>query len=391
MKTKKSLNDLLRELRALGEIPFSLLDEVLARPGALGPELPRWIAGVGQADLLDDRVSTRLRAAQPGGRTVESELQRFVTRARILSADEEQRLGKRVEFTRRRLERTIVCANVPDDQKEELFEAIETTEVVRLTPGHCSRAETADAEALERRRREFYSQRNELIESHLPLLEKIAARYRTYGIPPQDLVQHGSLGLIRAADKFDWRKGVRFRTYAEWWIRQAIERATDTDRDIIHVPRPMRQKLSKANYLNRLQNGGQPLDARRFAELTGVDQLAAARAMNIKSGIASLERASFDDGPTLREELIGPDLSMREERESDEYLRTRVTHLLDVLPDREQRVIRLRYGLRGEQEHTLEEVGEILHISRERVRQLQARALDHLRSAKAEAVAATGS
>lgn len=296
---------------------------------------------------------------------------------RYLTKDEEIFLAKAIEFTRRRIEWTAEHSKCPPEVRERYLSRIDRSP---LPPGGSrNRLLTLSETDLESRWQEHLLYRNELVEANLALVERIALRYRTYGIPHADLAQHGNLGLIRAADKFDWRRNVRFRTYAEWWIRQAIERATDTDRDVIHVPRPMRQKISKANHLHRSLGTTRPMDAHRFAELMGIDRAAAARVLSIKSGIASLDRSGLEDGHPMKDDIEGPDLSGREEAENMEHLRTRLGDMLEELPEREQRVLCLRYGLGGEDPRTLEEVGQILHISRERVRQLQMRALDQLR------------
>lgn len=300
-------------------------------------------------------------------------------RPRFLTAAEEIEIARRIEFLRRRLSWTASVARVPDNIRRQYLDTIDGADefVGQAAPRGRHFTETD----IRQRWYEYLRMRNRLIEANLTLVERLALRYRTYGIPTVDLVQHGNLGLIRAADKFDWRKKVRFRTYAEWWIRQAIERATDTDRDVIHVPRPMRQKISKANHLNRAAGGTIPMDAGRFSELMGVERSAAARVFSIKSGIASLERSGPDDSQPIKNDLIGPDLSGRADVENLEHLRTRLDTMMDELPERERKVINLRYGLGGESPRTLEEVGEILHISRERVRQLQMRAIGHLRLA----------
>lgn len=387
-------DELTRELdvaRRRGEIPYSLLDRLLERPRALDRGLARLLGACGDLPLRDDRLPTRILGELEAdlGATAGSPLKRYLARTRVLSQIEESRLARRIEFARRRLERAATLSREPEAVRTAYFDRIETPEGDRRNAAAAAAQVAPDQALLETRWREYLALRNDLVESNLPLVDRIAGRYRTYGIPHADLVQHGCVGLIRAATKFDWRKGVRFRTYAEWWIRQAIERATDTDRDVIHVPRPMRQKISKANRLHRAAGAERPLDSRSFARLMHVDAGAAARVFSIKSGIASLEQSGNEESHSLKNELLGPDLARRAEREEHDHLRHRLDGLIDVLPEREQKVINLRYGLAGESPHTLEEVGQILRISRERVRQLQLRAIDHLRLAGADPRLAT--
>lgn len=381
MTTQPSLRTLLEEVQSTEEIAYSLLDTILEREHSLDRELPQIVRAFGQRAVVDDGFAARLLDSQGdgGGRAITGPVDRYVARTRFLSAIEEVRLAKRIEFARRRLERTIAMSSAPQDIKDQYFTLIETPEVNRGALPTWKGTSKPDERTLRARWREYLRLRNDLIVANIPLVERIAGRYRTYGIPHGDMTQHGNLGLIRAADKFDWRKGVRFRTYGEWWIRQAIERATDTDRDVIHVPRPMRQLMSKANHLHRRSGSDTPLTPHRFAELMDVDRGVATRAFSIKSGIASIDRVGLEDGSPMRNDLVGPDLAHRERRDTMDHLRRRLEGMMDELPEREQRVLNLRYGLDGSDPRTLEEVGAILHISRERVRQLQMRAIDQLR------------
>jgi RNA polymerase primary sigma factor len=300
----------------------------------------------------------------------------FGTR-RQLSLEEEIRAAKRIEFARMRLAHTLANA-VLDIATRDEYARLTAVDYLPWVGRNPTISPAPNAETVQRRWAEWLVLRNDLIEHNLALVERVAMRYRTYGMPHGDVVQHGNLGLIRAADKYDWRHNVRFRTYAEWWIRQSIERATDTDRDVIHVPRPMRQKLSKAQRMNR-KLGGPKLDGARFAELMGIDREAASHAFAIKSGILSIDRTADEDGSPLRNDIAGRDLGDRVEREEFEHLHCRLEGLMRDLPTREQRVLAMRFGLDGSEPRTLEECGVALGISRERVRQLQARALGQLR------------
>ncbi len=383
MISRNTLQDRLDAARPLTEITITNLDEILAEPQSLELSLPDVLEALDGKPIRDDRVVESLTSARASsGLRHDSPFARCVDEMCRMSVEDEVRVAKRIDFARLRMEQTLARVRVPDDERVEYYDLVDTPTARRLDTDP-EGARDDDGE-LHERLEEFLAQRNEMVEKNVPLVQRIALRYRTYGIPSGDLEQHGTIGLIRAADKFDWRRRVRFRTYAEWWIRQAIERATDTDRDVIHVPRPMRQKISRANHLNRLSGADRPLDANRFAELTGVDREAARHALTIKSGMKSLERSGPLDGLTLRDTLEGPDLGAAREREEIDHLRSRVSGLLSQLPPREATVLHMRFGLDGSEPRTLEEVGHELHISRERVRQLQVRALLHLRDSAAD-------
>ncbi len=378
MIPNRGIDVLFSQTLVSNSIDLALLDSLLQHPDALADDLPRLLRMLGHKPI----VGLDAEGFPAVDLSVLPKVGGFATEfafgaTRALSFDEELRFARRIEFTRARLSFTLAHAAIAEEQRAHYRTLIGLSNE-RSYGEWPSDLALPDVTHVTARWHEWLHFRNELIEHNLALVERIAMRYRTYGIPHGDLVQHGNLGLIRAADKFDWRHNVRFRTYAEWWIRQSIERATDTDRDVIHVPRPMRQKLSKANRLNR-KAGGAKLDAGRFAELMGIDREAAAHAFSIKSGVMSLDRVADEDGRPMRNDLVGPDLAHRAEVEANEHLRARLHDLMVELPSREQEVLSMRFGLDGHDPRTLEEVGEVLGISRERVRQLQARALDQLR------------
>ncbi len=386
MVAREGWQEGLEAIRGLPDVPITLLDELLSDPSALEQHREKLLEAVDGKRIRDDRVAEPLvtdRITSLG--RYDTPFGRYVDEMNRLSAEDEVRIAKRIDFARFRMEQTMARVPMSDERRREIFDRIDTPMCRRPQLGAAPGSDDdANEHELQERLDEFLARRNEMVEKNIALVQRIAFRYRTYGIPVSDLEQHGTIGLIRAADKFDWRRKVRFRTYAEWWIRQAIERATDTDRDVIHVPRPMRQKLSRANHLNRLSGSDRPLDAARFAELTGVDRHAASRTMTIKSGVKSLERSGPDDERTLRDSLEGPDLGGAQERVELDHLRARVRGLLSQLSAREATILHLRFGLDGGEPRTLEEVGHELHISRERVRQLQVRALLQLRDGGAD-------
>lgn len=331
-----ALDPVLSDLAHLESLDTARLDHLLEHPAALGEELLLLLEAVADRDVtvVDEEAPADL---FPGGNASESAFAPMFGAARPFTFEDEIRIAKRIEFTRARLAYVLANADVTEEVRSHYVKltGTDTARFIGKWPLHLAAPSVA---TIERRWSEWLAYRNDLIEHNLALVERIALRYRTYGIPHGDLVQHGNLGLIRAADKFDWRHNVRFRTYAEWWIRQSIERATDTDRDVIHVPRPMRQKLSKAQRIHR-KEGGAKLDAAKFAELMGIDREAAAHAFSIKSGVVSLDRTADDDGRPMRNDLVGADLGAREETEVHEHLKTRLSLLLGDLPPRDRKSV----------------------------------------------------
>jgi RNA polymerase primary sigma factor len=223
--------------------------------------------------------------------------------------------------------------------------------------------------------------KNRFIEHNLKLVVAIAKDYRNLGLSFPDLIQEGNLGLIRAVEKFDHRRGFKFSTYAVWWIRQALVRAIQNHSRTIRLPSHVHDRLQrsqrvKAELTGKL--GREPTPAELAPALgTDTDSLEALdrlsrEAISLESSVAGTEKRLEDFVGDAA--AIQPDGGI-----DDDRMRMGVGSLIGNLTDREQLILRLRYGLGGDEEHTLEQIGQSLGLSRERVRQLEARALRKLR------------
>ncbi len=225
--------------------------------------------------------------------------------------------------------------------------------------------------------------RRTMIESNLRLVVSIARRFSATGLPLGDLVQEGNLGLLRAVEKFDWRKGFKFSTYATWWIRQAIARgAADRGARAIRLPVHVDEQVGQ---LRRTQTrlherlGREPSDAELAAELDmPVERVT--RLQDTAQAITSLDTPIGDDGAALQDFLkdeaaVGPD-----ELAVEAVGRDALKQVLAALPERERQVLVLRFGLGSGTPRTLEEVGAVMGFSRERARQVERDALAALRS-----------
>jgi RNA polymerase primary sigma factor len=224
-------------------------------------------------------------------------------------------------------------------------------------------------------------EKNRFIEHNLKLVVAIAKDYRNLGLSFPDLIQEGNLGLIRAVEKFDHRRGFKFSTYAVWWIRQALVRAIQNHSRTIRLPSHVHDRLQRSQRVRAELTGklGREPTAAELAPELGTDtgsleslDLLSREAISLESSVAGTEKRleDFVADPTSQ----APDTGLDSER-----MRSGVGHLICNLTAREQLILRLRYGLGGEEEHTLEQIGQSLGLSRERVRQLEARALKKLR------------
>ena len=233
------------------------------------------------------------------------------------------------------------------------------------------RIERGDMEAKER-----------MIQSNLRLVVSIAKNYRNQGLPFLDLIQEGMFGLIRAVEKFEWQRGLKFSTYATWWIRQAVARAIADKARTIRVPVHVVERMQKMHRAERhlwTQLAREPT-LEEIAHEAGlplqqaIEVRAAARAStSLDQPIGEQEDAVFGD-------LVAGEDPLPEEETERRLQKEALDRALDSLPERDRRVLELRYGLGGEEPHTLEHIGRRLGLTRERVRQIEVESLSRLAS-----------
>lgn len=319
-------------------------------------------------DEEDEVEVEKIDLSVPDGVSVEDPVRMYlkeIGKVSLLSAEEEIDLAMKMEEGVIASEKILILKgrieNATEEEKEEILEEIKSLQL------------EADRGAEAKKR---------LAEANLRLVVSIAKRYVGRGMLFLDLIQEGNLGLIKAVEKFDYRKGYKFSTYATWWIRQAITRAIADQARTIRIPVHMVETINKLIRVSRqlLQELGREPSPEEIAEEMGMPVERVREILKISQEPVSLETPIGEEEDSHLGDFIKDDnVPVPADAAAFTLLKEQLEEVLGTLTDREQKVLTLRFGLEDGRARTLEEVGKEFNVTRERIRQIEAKALRKLR------------
>jgi RNA polymerase sigma factor (sigma-70 family) len=313
----------------------------------------------------------------------------------LLTAPQEVDLAMRIECGRMATALVADTNGDPLDRRRfgKVVEAVVSIRTIQLDPekglrregigretvlsGHWPRVRAEAIAFLHRVAADEPRARRKMIEANLRLVISIAKRFVGQGLMLMDLTQEGNLGLMHAVDKFDYRHGCKFSTYATWWIRQAVSRAIADKGRTIRVPAHVAEHIHKVHRARQdlVQTLGREPEPKEIAERIHLPEKQVRKILDMRSPVSLETPVGEDDGLTVGDSVEDPDAEPPPEAAGRAMLRVHVEAILDTLDDRERGIVQKRFGLLGGEPETLAQVAKVYGVSRERIRQIEARTM----------------
>ncbi len=341
---KASLRDLLEEVEEVG-LDESYTENILAKIERLKRRKPRGAYALLRELNLSSNVISRI-------------VKRIARLERLLEREERKKGPRKSQLAKARIRRVMRRLGMKRAQLKELAREVKVHDY------------------------NMWEAKQRLIEANLRLVVSIAKRYVNLGLKFSDLIQEGNIGLMKAVDKFDYKKGYKFSTYATWWIRQAITRSIADHGRTIRIPVHMIETINRLLHSSRqlLKELGREPNPEEIAEAMDIPIAKVRRILRLMKQTLSLETPVGDDEESSLGDFIQDEKSPSPaDTAVDTDLSLQTGNVLGSLTPREEKVLRMRFGIGERQDYTLEEVGKVLGVTRERVRQIEAKAIRRLR------------